>query len=301
MTYLARFSVLVFLSILCFKISSPYPDTVNAQGSDTTEDSTSMPHAEVISQLLNFTEESVGDCSHPCFAGIRPDETTLSEIQELSIDLFNGDDTILAQFDKPFERQDGQLIYTLRSEVVEGYFDLSFMISPHDEILRRFKASLFYPESWLEARTLDINVTLKVLGPPDEIYVSIAASQPPQFSIVLGYRDLGMVFLYTYSFDSEQLTQSDEPIPLCGSWANTYYVYVWIQAVDEEFYEDLLEENLRLRARESTGAIVYRAFWPLERMTNLNIEEFTQSLAENPAWCFDALSYEELLESGYSY
>lgn len=297
MSHLTRFFAFIFLTMLCFK-------GVNAQEPDTNrEASKTIPHAEVITLLLNFSEQLTEECKLPCFANIRPDETTLSEIQGLSIDLFDEDESILAQFDKPFEREDGLVDYTLvinDNEDIEGFFDIGFLVS-QDGLLHRFKAHLFQPENWLESTILDISVILGILGTPDEIHIAIVASQPPQFSIVLGYKTLGTVFLYTYRFKPEQLTQSGEPIPLCGSWSRTYSVNVWIQAIDEDSYNALLLENLRIGESESLGETVYSAFWPLERITNWNIEDWAQFLVENPEWCFDALSYEELLEAGYSY
>src|SRR5688572_22508012 len=88
MTYLTRLFVLIFLTILCFNAEAAYLDTVKAQELEPTqEEDESIPHAEVVSRLLNFTGKSDEDCSLPCFAEIRPGETTLPEIQESSIDL----------------------------------------------------------------------------------------------------------------------------------------------------------------------------------------------------------------------
>lgn len=299
MVHMIRSMIFVCLTTLCFDIGS-----LTAQVDETEQGATTLfPHADVIEELLRFSIEPGEECTLPCFVGIRPGEAKLPEIQELAADLFDGDESILVQLDKPFEREDGLVDYALTVndyEEIEGFFDISFLIS-QDEVLRRFQTHLFQPENWLNSTVLDISRILNVLGTPDEVYVAIAASQPPQFSIVLGYETLGTVFLYTYRIEPEQLTQSDEPIPLCGSWSKTYSVNVWIQTVDEKFYEDLLEENLRIGEAESTDEIVYRAFWPLEKMTNWNTEDLTQFLSDNPEWCFDALSYEQLLESGYSY
>jgi hypothetical protein len=84
---------------------------------------------------------------------------------------------------------------------------------------------------------------LAALGEPHEVYISISAAQPPYFNVALGYETRGTLIRYTYFFEPEQLTQSEEPIPLCGSWSKTYSVDVWIQAIDEEFYEALLHKN----------------------------------------------------------
>jgi hypothetical protein len=303
-THLTRFLAFLFLAILCCEIDAPYSHTANAQDADANQgEATSIPHAEVITQLLDFTGESVEDCSLPCFAGIRPGETTLPEIQELAIDLFDGDEAILERFDRPFERDDDLLIYTMTFNrfAVSGSFSLSFMILPEEETLHRFYAHLNHPENWFESSDLGISKVMSALGEPDEVYLSISAAQPPYFDIAFGYEIRGTLFRYKYFFEPEQLTQSEEPIPLCGSWSNTYSADIWIQAVDEELYEALLEENLRLEEDEDMDEMVYRAFWPLERMTNWNIEDLTEFLVDNPEWCFDALSYEELLESGYSY
>lgn len=297
MSHLTRFFVLIFLITLCLK-------AVNAQEPDTNRDeSETIPHAEVITKLFNFTVEGTEDCVLPCIAGIHPDETTLYEIQELAVDLFDDDESILKRFDNPFEREDGVLVYSLiaSSSTITGYFALGFLIVPEDEVLRRFEAHLSHPENWLDASNLDIAEILAILGEPDAIYISISAAQPSYFDIALGYETKGILFRYKYFFEPEQLTQSEEPIPLCGSWSKTYSVDVWIQAVDEELYTALLEEYLRLSESESTEETVYRAFWPLERMTDWSTKELTQFLAENQEWCFDALSYEELLDAGYSY
>ena len=299
MVHMIRSMIFICLTTLCFDVGA-----LTAQADETEQGvTTSFPHADVIEELLNFSIESSEECTLACFAEIQPHETTMPEIQELSSKLFDEDESILAQFDRPFEREDGLIDYTLivnDDEEIEGFFDISFLVT-QDEVLRRFQTHLFQPENWLNSTVLDISMILNSLGTPDEVYVAIAASQPPQFSIVLGYETLGIVFLYTYRFEPERLTQSDEPIPLCGSWERTHSINIWIQAVDEDFYEDLLEEYLRIDEAENTDEIVYRAFWPLEKMTKWNIEDLTQFLTDNPEWCFDALSYEKLLESGYSY
>lgn len=297
MTGLSHFFVFIFLIINWLSV-------INAQEPDADQgELTPLPHAEVIVRLLNFKDESVEDCSLPCFAGIRPDKTTLSEIQELSVGLFDGDEAVLVQFDRPFEREDGMLDYILRLNHlnIAGSFSFSFIVSSEQEVLQRFQMRLNRPENWLESRGLGISEVLAVLGEPDELYISISAAQPSYFDIALGYETKGTLFRYKYFFEPEQLTQSEEPIPLCGSWSKTFSIDVWIQSVDEDTYVDLLEEKLRLGETANTEEIVYRAFWPMERMTNWNIEDWTQLMVENSEWCFDALSYDELLAAGYSY
>ena len=288
----------MLLAILCIEFGTSYP--VHAQ--DTETETPSLPHADAIDQLLNFAEPAE-DCTLPCFGGIYPEETTLSEIRDMTITLFDDDEAVLSQFDNPFEREDGLLDYTLRfsSLDVAGSFSLRFLFSPEEHVLRRFHARLNRPENWLVSSHLDISEVLTVLGEPDEVYISISGSEPSYFNMVLGYEALGTLFLYTYFFEPEQITQGEEPIPLCGSWAKTYSIDVWIQAVDEEFYNALLEENLRLSEHPTFGGIVYRAFWSLDRITNWNVEDLTQFISENPEWCFDALSYDALWEAGYSY
>src|SRR5690606_33627190 len=117
--------------------------------------------------------ESGEDCSLPCFADIRPDETTLPEIREMVVELFAGDDSILARFDKPFERDDGLLDYTLwfNSPDISGSFQLGFIILPEEEVLRRFHARLSHPANWLESTNLDISEVLAALGMPDEVFI----------------------------------------------------------------------------------------------------------------------------------
>lgn len=263
----------------------------------------SIPHSEVIGQLLDFSNDLDTECLLPCFGGIHPDQTTFSTIRALSINLFNGDETVLAQFENPFEREDGLEDYTLRfnNRDISGSFSLSFMFSPEEQVLRRFYARLNHPENWLDFTTLDVSEVLATLGEPGAVYISMTAAQPSYFDIALGYEDLGTLIRYAYFFEPEQLTQDAAPIPLCGSWAKTNSIDVWIQSVDEEFYISLLDENLYLAESEGIDGIVYSAFWPLEQMSGLDKAAFTNLLIDNPAWCFDALSYEELWTAGYSY
>ncbi len=291
--------VLVFLTILCLGTIST--QSTIAQDPNASDDITPIPHGDVLDILFNFNGQADVKCVLPCLYEIRPEQTTLSEIQTIFTTLFEGDKKILAQFDRPVELNEEQRGYSLINIGPEGSFTLGFIVSLKNEILQRFHTRLLHPGEWLGSSNVNLSTVLATLGQPDEVYLSIVASEPPQFGIVLTYKTLGTVFSYVYPIEPKHLTQNDEPIVLCGRWSKTYSVDVWIQAVDDNAYETLLDENFRVEQKPGTDGIVYRAYWPLERMTKWNTKDITRFLIDNSEWCFDAYSYNELLKSGYSY
>lgn len=295
-------ALLMFLIMVCIQNSVDYSNIVYTQENDVPQIDSATLQTEIISYLLNFDENLNEGCILPCFAGIRPSETTLSELIEFSEDLFDGNEDILAVFDNPFEREDGLLDYTFRFPLweVSGSYNVSYIVSPEQNIMQQFRSYINQPANWLNSDILSISNTLHLLDEPSDIYISISGSQPSYFEIALAYKALGILFVYKYYFEPEQLTQGDEPIPLCGSWEDVFQISVWIQAVDAEMYQMLMDERLRLE-EENTTEIVYRTFRPLHQMTNWDKTDLTQYLIHNPDWCIDAHSYEELRESGYSY
>lgn len=286
-----------FIISLIFVLFYVHLGLVNAQTATDDRHSITFPDGEIASYLLDFTDN---DCRLPCFAGIQPGVTTLTELQRFSQILFRGDEKLLAEFDQPFVRMDGWFDYTFRFAPWDdpGFFDFSFIVS-QEEILEQFRSQLGRPASWLGIDVLYISNIFEILGEPNEIYIAIAASQPPKFEIALAYEELGTLIIYRYGFDPGQLTQGEEPIQLCGTWEDTDSIKFWIQAIDDEAYAALLEEALP--AYEFPDGRVNRGFWPLNRMTDMEIDPLIQLLSENHEWCFDALSYEELWEAGYSY
>src|SRR4051812_43580318 len=108
-----RFFVISFVVIICLSIDSSDRRMVLAQDSDTNHNITPIPHAEVLDVLFNFKEQATTDCVLPCFNEIRPEQTTLSEIQTIFTTLFDGDEKIITQFNKPFNMNDELQAYTL--------------------------------------------------------------------------------------------------------------------------------------------------------------------------------------------
>jgi hypothetical protein len=220
-------------------------------------------------------------CSLPCFWGFRPGQTRVEEI---------------ASFSPPdFDYTNLDHRYNIDYSFVEDGGDsrrptmwMAFTID--DGLLYQTEVFLENPANWLPVETFELPSFLERTGSPTEAYVSININQSRVF--------LGLLFeeshsLAQYSFQLEYEEEGfspDVPYLLCPSLNFTRHVRLWLRDGDIG--------NLRETARPE---VAINRVLPVEVMTNLNPEDFTQQVVENPDECIELLSMNEMVEQGFGY
>ena len=211
--------VLIFLVIAsnCARNQTSVPFTATSKASPTSTDVsfstqtpiiTSTASAENARERLRYFLQTNGDCTFPCFWGIRPDDTDYDELYDFIKQLGeNGSET----------RQDNHLYVSsvFRFEERGGLY-VDFQVDVQEEVVRNIVTTIdglwrddVFPRDW---SAYTINEILGTYGSPDsiEIFLDIP-NNTLAFGIRLRYEDLDTSILYSgrSSIDANNLDVSN--------------------------------------------------------------------------------------------
>jgi hypothetical protein len=275
---------IIILTLLALALTDLTIPVTHSQDSMPTATSTRPSRSRILRiQELMLTN---GDCTLPCFWGFNPDEATASDIDDLLSRLGADVDLDLYQVDG----------YTGYNTAIffnpDGYLSLGFSIRDRDRRLVRTSIKMTAPEVWLPDSIFELPEVLNSLGQPTDVFILIAGT-PLRYSLNILYNDQGVMLRYHIDFGANEPPNLDAPLSLCPTTQQIHDIYVWLQSPDDEHLVEENQPDLRDADRDT------RPYWPLERLTGIDVEEFTQFIIDNPDGCIEALSLRELRDLGY--
>jgi hypothetical protein len=249
------------------------------------------------SQLMMTLQELMspnGECTLPCFWGFVPGETTTSDIFE-AVSEIDEENILTDQLaDTPVRGENGELAYHLILRFEENT-SLLVSFSTRENVLVRISGIVSEPFDLLMNSVFEVSELLQMLGEPTDIFIALWGPNPSLFYFTLVYNSNGVMIRYAINPQASfREVDPDDPLQICPSLENTERIWFWLQNADTE---TLVEENLPFLRDDSLS----RANWSLERISNMNIGDFTQLLIDDPSLCFGIFSINQLRELGYNF
>ena len=230
------------------------------------------------------------NCELPCFWGFYPGTSTVSDVQEFWT----------AAFKTPIKTthsEDGRILASFWTNFLREYglADISITMTFKQNVLWLFKVSTFNPLMWLEDDWVSLQSALQQLSGDNNSFIRITVGS---VSLVLINMESNILIHKTYQLHTLGNTispDSSEPLLLCPTENNLISSELWL--LDDETpisLEEILGNSIRF-GRELAP------YQPIELMTNLNDDEFSDFIREHPEECIELLSYSELMELGYGF
>jgi hypothetical protein len=112
--------------------------------------------------------------------------------------------------------------------------------------------------------------------------------------VVLVYNQKGALIQYWGEF-IERAIDTTQPQQICFSRteADIYRIDVWLQDPNAD---ELVEQNIPDLHDEDRDT---RPYWPLGKVTDIDTDQFAQSIVDDPDSCVQTLSPNELKQMGY--
>lgn len=280
--------IITFIGLL---VSSLYPsDAFVPTATPTSVDLQNTELLTVVQELLRPDE----DCQLPCFWGFIPGVSSVSEVQ----------DFWMTTFEIPLETtlsDDGRIFASFWADFVpqNTNTDIFVTMTFRDDVLWLFNITMFDISIWLGDDWLSPPDVLQELPDGTEIFIGVRLpGGPSTVSLTLVNTEANIMIRKVYQLHiSGNIISPDstEPLLLCPTENNLIYSSLWI--LDDETPISI-EEVLGNPTFPGSELAVYQ---PIEFMTNLSSDEFSEFIHENPDDCVEMLSYSELLDLGYSF
>ncbi len=239
------------------------------------------------------------DCSLPCFWGLQPGQTSLSEFEDFSQTNFHR-----VRSDIPNTRATPSaviwryLFFDLYHDL-NGHYEWNGQFTFTDNTLSVIEITVNSPNAWLPENPYWLSELLNDIEPMPEIYTAINTTTGI-IALLLVYPDLGIMTQYRFTLrESENIIDStdDKPLLLCADPQNTEQISLWLQNPEREQSIKSLMPGLE----NATSSQPNRFYLAVEEMTGLNAETFVREVVRQPDQCIKMLSYHDLLEKGYGY
>lgn len=281
------YGITVYITIVFFLASTVYSGgNSDATATPSQSDLLNQELLSVVNDLMQPDE----DCLLPCFWGFIPGRSSLIDIKDFWTTIIrlpiettpSEDDVTFASFWTDFLPRN-------------AYTDISFSMTFKGDVLWLLKVSTFNTSIWLEDDWLSLWRVLQEVGNDDiEYYIGVRQGQ-----IVLILLDItsNIMIQKTYSFqaNSNMSPDNDTPLQLCPTLDNLIYTSLWLLSDDTSISIEEIIGNPTLPGSKLAS------YEPIEVMSNLNSEEFSNLIRENPENCLDILSYAKLIELGYGF
>lgn len=240
---------------------------------------------EEVQQLMQITEE----CTLPCFWGFVPGEHTV-------VDVFN-----FVQPEYELISEQGAFIleyYYSENDIEPPLVSLNFWIE--GDRLNMISAVINEPLRILPDNSVGLQNLLMILNSEPEIYIA-ANSTTLTFSMVIIDDHAGIMVQYILPFQvlSDVLSPTSEaPVLLCPSINQYRTVSLWLQSANLDTPVSVNGElGQRIRSERNSQATGH--YLTLEEIVNDEIDIVIEQLIENPDFCIEGLTYQQILELGW--
>lgn len=234
-----------------------------------------------LSSVVEELIQSEDDCPLPCWWGLRPGETTTSEVLDFVRTTFR---------QEPYSgiQDDGKVWYQAFLPLEAGFLEVIFRTD--NNILVITELGLNHSAGWLDANPFLLPQLLENLGTPSDVYMRINASASISYSLAVIYNDIGV--MAKYGFIPNHIT-IDDPIPVCAQDHAEDYIKIWLQSPEDN---ELVIDNLQPSPGDRS---FYGPYLSIEDMAGIDVETFTETFIDNPDGCIEAFSWRELRQQGY--
>jgi hypothetical protein len=285
-SHFLRYFLIVFIVCLLAFLSIP-PTTI--VGIDTTaftsiatatESPTLAPKdADALQPVISLLQTN-GNCRLPCWWGLKPKLSTISDIRPLLRKSLNREP------EAPFIRQDGLIDYYLKlSFIPQDEPSLYLTFTTDRDLLVRTEVVFSQPNSWLSNKQWwEPAQLLQHMGQPTNIYITISPSTK-SFALYIVFNDKGILVQYIVDFKGDQFSEESNSILLCPRVEQISYTKMWL----EDKAVDMMASHLLRNPSRPTSEY----FPTLKATTGLEISAFTKLLAAEPEACIKALAHQK--------
>lgn len=278
--------LIAIVLLLSFNYATFAQEDVEPSATPSTDDLQNQELLSAITELLQPDD----DCQLPCFWGFVPGITTVADVETFWT-------TVLDTPIEPINADDGRIFATFWTDFVpqSGYTDISIEMTFSDNTLSRLNVGTFNTSIWLEDDWISLTDAIKELTDDTEFFIRVNKGD---ISVLLINAKANIMLQKTYRLRVNEniiSPKSLEPLLLCPTTDNLFYTSLW-----------LLDGDIPISLEEILGTQIVTGrelapYQPINFMTNLSADEFSEFVLENPNDCIEMLSYSELLELGYSF
>lgn len=233
---------------------------------------------DVLQPVISLLETN-GNCTLPCWWGLKPEISTVSDIKTLLRKTLN------RETEAPFVREDGLIDYYLNLIFVpHDDSSLYLAFTTKNDVLTLTSVTFVEPNLWLPSAEWGPSQLLKQMGEPTDIYIDITPATK-SFWLYVVFNDKGVMVEYGVAFQGDQFNEGSNSILLCPRAEQITYSKMWLQnqAVD------MMAEHLLRNPTKPTSEY----FHTLKATTGLEISAFAKLLATDPESCIKALAYQQ--------
>ncbi len=263
------------------------------------------PPSEETLPIVNDLLAVDKDCLLPCFWRFHLGESLTKETTDFVIRSFQQTPSVSYAIERREVFAESELSSNRGIDFYETLLPLSdgqlqVIFGSTDDVLLRVHVRLYMPVNWLEENPFILSEVLDTYGEPTDVYMRYSGAPIIGYVLAVVYEDQGFIVEYRFGNDlSSNQRLMNERITKEGR----------LLICDEDATYDSIDLTLQIDGNPTSlidvlqpsldDPSVFRPFWNIEDMTGLNIEEFTEAFAGNPAACVEAFSLSELREQGY--